>query len=555
MLLTLHISNFALIDRIDLTLHPGLNIITGETGGGKSIMLDALSLLLGARQTSRRARHEDSKTVIEATFDVTGNAAVKSFCEHSDIDYDPERIILRREISPSGRSRSFVNDTPVTIDRLRDLGIMLVDIHSQHQNLLLSSPSFQLQIIDTLADNAERLEAYTGLFNSYRAALHKYKTTKAAIARDRENADFMQYQLEKIDVLNLEPGELDRLEADREHLSSAADSREDFDIALEALSSGETNAMSCVSEAAGAVMNLSDFLPEDSNIADRLNNLKIELSDIADTIREASSAVPADAASDLERIDNRISRIREAMARNGAENSDRLIEAADRLRRKIMRLDESDDILAELEKAARAARKRAADSAAVISDARRRAALEFAALLRDTAMPLGMKNLVCDIAVEPADMSITGSDKVDFRFAFNKNQTPVAVGDVASGGEISRLMLCIKSIIASRIALPSIIFDEVDTGVSGDVASRMGRMMRSIADNLQVIAITHLPQVAAQGQHHFKVSKYDTDTATHTHIEELEPERRIEEIALMLSGDSSNAAAVEAAKTLLNNQN
>lgn len=555
MLLTLHISNFALIDRIDLTLHPGLNIITGETGGGKSIMLDALSLLLGARQTSRRARHEESKTVIEATFDVTGNGAVKAFCEQADIDHDPERMILRREISPSGRSRSFVNDTPVTVERLRDLGLLLVDIHSQHQNLLLSSPSFQLEIIDTLADNSIRLKEYAELFNAYRGALHKYKTAKAAIARDRENADFMQYQLEKIDSLNLEPGELESLEAEREHLSSAAESREDFDIALEALSSGEGNAISRISDAAGAVMNLSEFLPEDANLAERLETIKIELSDIADTISKASSAVPRDAATDLERIDNRISRIRQAMDRNGADTSDRLIETAERLRRKIARLEDSDGILSELEKAARTARKRAAESAAAISETRHRAALEFATLLHDTAVPLGMKNLICDIAVEPADMCATGADKVDFRFAFNKNQAPVAVGDVASGGEISRLMLCIKSIIASRIALPSIIFDEVDTGVSGDVASRMGRMMRSIADNLQVIAITHLPQVAAQGQHHFKVSKYDTDTATHTHIEELEPERRVEEIALMLSGDSSNATALEAAKNLLNNQN
>lgn len=555
MLLTLHISNFALIDRIDLTLHPGLNTITGETGGGKSIMLDALSLLLGARQTSRRARHEDSKTVIEATFDVSHNDAVRTFCAEADIDWDPERMILRREISPSGRSRSFVNDTPVTIERLRDLGLMLVDIHSQHQNLLLSSPAFQLQIIDTLADNAGRLGEYTELYNAYRSALHKYKSTKAAIMRDRENADFMQYQLEKIDALNLEPGELDHLEAEREHLSSAAESREDFDIALDALSSGDSNAISRISDASGAVMNLTEFLPEDSNLAERLDTLKIELSDIADSIREASSAVPQDAVADLERIDNRISRIRESMARNGVDNSDRLIDTADRLRRKIMRLEDSDSLLAELEKVARAAKKRAADSAVLISEARKRATLEFAELLHDTAMPLGMKNLVCDIAVEPADMSATGADKVDFRFAFNKNQTPVPVGEVASGGEISRLMLCIKSIIASRIALPSIIFDEVDTGVSGDVASRMGRMMRSIADNLQVIAITHLPQVAAQGQHHFKVSKFDTETATHTHIEELAPEQRIEEIALMLSGDSSNSSALEAARTLLNNQN
>lgn len=551
MLSTLHISNYALIDSIDLTLHPGLNIITGETGGGKSIMLGALSLLLGGRADSRSVRRPEKKSVIEASFAVEGNESLRAYCATTDIDWEPAQMILRREITPSGRTRAFINDTPVTLDVLRGVGLRLVDIHSQHQNQLLSESSFQLDIIDMLAGNAERLAGYSRLYGEYRAALQKLKNVKAAIAADRENADFMQFQLKRLEELNLQPGEMDLLESERVRLTEQSQSREAFDKALVALSGGEENASDQIRAAVDALSDISDRLPEDAALVDRLEKLNIELSDIADSLESLASVYSPDAVAELEEVERRIGEISAVVSRHNVADAGELISLQARLQRKLARLDDADSIIADLEKQARHAKKKAMESAAVISGFRREAAADFARILHDTAVPLGMKNLVCDISVEPAPLSPTGADAVEFRFAFNKNQTPVPVRESASGGEISRLMLSVKSIIAHRMQLPSIIFDEVDTGVSGDVADRMGRMMKSIASNLQVIAITHLPQVAAKGSHHFKVFKHDTETSTVTHVELLSSEGRVDELALMLSGDASNEAARSAAKALL----
>jgi len=551
MLRSLHISNYALIDNIDLSLHDGLNIITGETGGGKSIMLGALSLLLGERADLRTIRHADAKSVIEAEFSVEGNDSLRAYCSEADIEWDDRSMILRREISPAGRSRSFINDSPVTLDHLRAVGLRLVDIHSQHQNRLLADPDFQMKIIDTLAENASRLSEFDKLYAEYRSALHRLKVTKSVMARDRENADFMQFQLQRIDELHLLPDEMGALESERQQLSEAADVRSGFDTAISILSADSENCLSLLGRVQDAVADIAGHLPDDADIVPRLESARIELTDIADTLEALAANYPADAATRLDDIDERLGTINGVLRRNNVNDPAQLIEMADKLRQRLDRLENSSIILTELERRARQAKKSAVEVAAVISDSRKRAAAEFAKELHDTAMPLGMKNLVCDIAVTPAEMSATGMDNVEFRFAFNKNQPPVPVGVAASGGEISRLMLSIKSIIAHRMALPSIIFDEVDTGVSGDVADRMGRMMQSIASNLQVIAITHLPQVAAKGKYHFKVFKHDTDTSTVTHVEQLTLPQRVDEIALMLSGDSSNQAARATAEELL----
>lgn len=551
MLRSLHISNYALIDHIDLEFGPRLNIITGETGGGKSIMLGALSLLLGGRADLRGVRNGTAKSVIEAVFDVKGNEVLEAYCKATDVEWDPEQMILRREILPSGRSRAFINDSPVTIETLRGVGLKLVDIHSQHQNQLLSDPSFQLDIIDTLAGNKEALAVFAELYAAYRAAVHKLKTMRMNVARDRENADFMHYQLQRLEELDLKPDELETLEQERERLSQAADTRREFDDALGALSQGEANVLSLLGTVAGAVASLAEQLPAESNVENRLEAAVIELTDIAQTLEKRAAMFPADSLAELESVEERMARINAVASRQNVADANELIAVADRLRQRLQRLEDADTLLADLEKQARKAKKAAVEAARKLSEARVAAAEEFGRVLHDTAMPLGMKNLVCDIAVEPADMSASGMDRVEFRFAFNKNQQPVPVGVAASGGEISRLMLSIKSIIANRMALPSIIFDEVDTGVSGDVADRMGRMMQSISANLQVIAITHLPQVAAKGHDHFKVFKHDTDAATVTHVEKLTPDQRVDEIALMLSGQSNNQAAREAAKELI----
>ena len=551
MLNSLHISNYALIDNIDIRFHAGLNIITGETGGGKSIILGALSLLLGERADLRSIGNSERKSVIEAEFDIKDNVGLRNYCRENDIEADDDVMIMRREISPTGRSRSFINDTPVKLEDMKEVGLRLVDIHSQHQNQLLSSPDFQLRIIDSLADNGKSLNEFSELYSSYKTALHKLKATKSAIAKDRENADFMQFQLQRLDELDLQPGEADTLEAEREQIAEAADARERFNEVLIALSAGETNALSLLSDATGALENILVHLPVEAEVKERLDNMMTELADIADTVEEAASAFPSDLSSDLEAIERRLRRIEDVNDRQGVASADELIQVRTRLQSRLQRLEDYESILKELEQEARKAKKLAVEQAARITAARKRAAEEFAAVLRETAMPLGMKNLVCEIAVEPSDMSATGADNVEFRFAFNKNQVPVAVGSVASGGEISRMMLSIKSIIAHRMSLPTIIFDEVDTGVSGDVADRMGRMMRDIGENIQVITITHLPQVAAKGEHHFKVFKYDTDTSTVTHIKELSQAERTDELALMLSGDSTNPASRAAAEELL----
>lgn len=551
MLNSLHISNYALIDNIDIRFHAGLNIITGETGGGKSIILGALSLLLGERADLRSIGNSERKSVIEAEFDIKDNVGLRNYCRENDIEADDDVMIMRREISPTGRSRSFINDTPVRLEDMKEVGLRLVDIHSQHQNQLLSSPDFQLRIIDSLADNGKSLNEFSELYSSYKTALHKLKATKSAIAKDRENADFMQFQLQRLDELDLQPGEADTLETEREQIAEAADARERFNEVLMALSAGETNALSLLSDATGALENILVHLPVEAEVKERLDNMMTELTDIADTVEEAASAFPSDLSSDLEAIERRLRRIEDVKDRQGVSSADELIQVRTRLQSRLQRLEDSENILKELEQEARKAKKLAVEQAARITAARKRAAEEFAAVLRETAMPLGMKNLVCEIAVEPSDMSATGADNVEFRFAFNKNQVPVAVGSVASGGEISRMMLSIKSIIAHRMSLPTVIFDEVDTGVSGDVADRMGRMMRDIGENIQVITITHLPQVAAKGEHHFKVFKHDTDTSTVTHIKELSRAERTDELALMLSGDSTNPASRAAAEELL----
>lgn len=550
MLKSLHISNYALIDSVDITLYPGLNIITGETGAGKSIMLSALGLLLGGRADLRSVRRADARSVIECEFDVTGMDALAEYCRANDIEWDPAACIIRREISPTGRSRSFINDSPVTLDALREVGNRLVDIHSQHQNLLLSSADFQRSIIDSIAGNEERYGAYGELYGAFREALRRLKALKASIARDRDNEEFMRFQLAGLDDLNLQEGELAQLEQEAEEMGSAAETKSYVTEALEALSEGEVSAVSLIERVSGACADLADHLPEGDDIRARLDSVTIELNDIADTLGDLNDRLTASPA-DLEAVNARIDAIRLQMRRHHADDEAQLLAIHRKLRRRVEQLADADTLVAEADREARAAHRKAVEAAREISEARRKAADEFAGRLMQAAMPLGMKNLRIVIDITPADISATGIDNVEFRFAFNKNQEPIPVGGAASGGEISRLMLSIKAIIADRMALPSIVFDEVDTGVSGDVASRMGAMMQQIGRSIQVIAITHLPQVAARGAHQFKVYKADDDVATHTHITELSADERIGELALMLSGDAANEAARATAATLL----
>lgn len=550
MLESLHISNYALIDLIDIKFHEGFNVITGETGAGKSIILGALSLLLGSRADTRVVANPDAKSVIEAVFTVDDYPLLKDFCLQEDIEWDDERCILRREISPAGRSRAFVNDSPVPLSKLRDVSLHLIDIHSQHQNQLLATPEFQLSVIDTLAGNSRRVSAYQIKFNSLREAVRRLKVMRAKVERAREDEEFTRYQLEQLEELNLQPGEQAELEKERDMLNNLSAIKGALSRASGALDDDETGALRMVETATEACGDIEDVFDSADNIPERLETVRIELSDIAATILSIDEGL-GDDPSALASIEERLSSIYSLCHKHHVEDSDGLIELREALRDKLRALDNSDDEIEELEREARRAKALARESAMEISAARKEAAERFGKRLAEVAMPLGMKNLRCEIRVSPADMTSTGMDAVEFMVAFNKNQPLMPVGATASGGEISRLMLSIKSIIASSMQLPSIIFDEIDTGVSGDVANRMGAMMLDISKNIQVTAITHLPQVASKGAHQYRVYKEDDEHSTHTHIALLTDEERVRSIAAMLGGADIDETAIAAARSLL----
>lgn len=551
MLETLHISNYALIDSIDIDFRPGFNIITGETGAGKSIILGALALLLGGRADTRTITDTSKKSVIEAAFRIEDNDAIKAYCTENDIECDDTTFIMRRELSPSGRSRAFINDSPVNLTAMHDAGALLIDIHSQHQNQLLAGADFQRRVIDAVAGNNDLLARYSRLYAEFREAMKKFKAAKNALDRDRDNADFMEFQLAQLDNLDLHDDELRTLEEEREELSEQTELRSYIIEAADALSEGENNILSQLSRVKDACSEISQLFDSSDDIINRLETARVELSDIADTISDLMSASSSASPEELGRIESRISSIRSLMRKHNVDSDADLITLHMQLRQRLENLSEAPEILAELEKEARAARRRAMETARTISERRRQAAETFARQLTETAVPLGMKNLRCVIDVQTAEMSATGIDSIEFRFAFNKNQTPTAIAGAASGGEISRLMLSVKSIVAQLFSLPAIIFDEIDTGVSGDVAARIADMMDRMSGKLQVITITHLPQVAARGATHFKVFKTDDESATHTSIVQLSDDRRVDEIALMLSGDSSDEAARANARALL----
>lgn len=552
MIKTLHISNYALIDRIDITFFPGLNIITGETGAGKSIILGALGLLLGGRADTKVVRDPNVKSVIEATFSADGYTSLQQFCEENDIDWDDDIVILRREISTTGRSRAFINDSPVNLAQLQTAGLFLIDIHSQHQNLLLASPPYQLQVIDSVACNATLNDEFHTLYNSYRQALRQYKQERIALDKARTNEEFLRYQYDMLVNASLQPGELEELENERKLLANMAQVKASLQLIGGALTDGDTNADDLVREAAAEASQIASYVDDGEVLADRLEALRVELRDIAATFADADGALSDDPAR-LDEVEERLNLLYDLLRRQQAETIEQLIEIRDRLANEIKAIDLGDEGLQKSETAAKKAKRAAMEKAEELSASRKAAAQQFAADLKERATPLGMKNLQVEISIKPVQLSATGIDAIEFLFAFNKNQPLMPVGSTASGGEISRLMLSIKSLVAHKMQLPSIVFDEVDTGVSGDVAHRMGALMKDISENIQVIAITHLPQVAAKGNAHFRVFKTDTDSSTITRIELLSPENRIAEIAQMLSGSTIDQAALANARALIDN--
>ncbi len=555
MIRTLHISNYALIDKLDIEFESGFNIITGETGAGKSIILGALALLLGGRADIKAVLRDEKKSVIEAVFSTTDAPDVDAIISSNDLAGDVVgECLLRRELLPGGRSRAFINDTPVTLPILRSVAEKLVDVHSQNQNQQLVSEDYQRDIIDTLAGNADLIAQYKKVYGTFRAALKEYTDTRDMLRRSKEDADFISFQYEQLASMDLHPGERDALEKERGVLANANEILNNVSQALTPLSTGAVNAVDLVSEASDALEKLSDVLGDGdtdySVLAERLSGALAELRDVADTLIEEVDNISADPER-LEQVEQRLGQLYSLELKHHVDNTDALIELREKLKTQLATLEDGDSILSSLERAAKLAKRDALTLANQISERRQASAAEFSRLLVERAAPLGMPNLQCEVNITRDKLTATGCDKVEFLFAFNKNQQLLPVGTAASGGEVSRLMLSMKSIIAEHTHLPSIIFDEVDTGVSGDIAGRMGALMKTISNYIQVITITHLPGVAAMGNRHFKVFKEDDEKHTTTRIRTLTSSERESEIALMISGSAVDEAALANARALL----
>ena len=549
MIKRLHISNYALIDTLDIEFAEGLTIITGETGAGKSIILGALSLILGERADSKAIRDTSAKTIVEAAFDIGGYRLERFFSEN-DIDWFDNECLLRRELSPNGRSRAFINDTPVQLNVLRELSTRLLDIHSQHSNMLLSVPAFQLSILDSLATNDNLLEEYLKAYHSYRDTLAELETTKHVIEKLRNDEDYIRFQLNQLQAMQLHPNEDQELEAQQSKLSNVTWLKETLWNVENELNDSENNILERLSAIAGLLENAEQNLPEIAGTPERIRTALIDLKDIAHSVNAIVDTLNDDPA-ELARVDERLSNIYTLQHKHNVQSVNQLIDIQQQYEKQLSEIEHNDDILAELDAQVQKHRSEALKIAEKLSEKRQAAAKSFGKELLDMAAPLGMKNIAFDVEFNTTDLTESGIDRVEFIMAFNKNQRPMPVKDTASGGEISRVMLCIKTIVARHIKLPSIIFDEVDTGVSGDIANRIGEMMAEIARNIQVIAITHLPQVAAHGNHHLRVFKTDTDVETLTRVEYLDEQERIMEVARMLSGKGLNQAAIENAKSLI----
>lgn len=552
MLKRLSISNYALIDQIEILFDQGLTIITGETGAGKSIILGALSLILGERADSSSIRNKERKTVVEAVFDIK-DYNLKSFFQENDIDYYEDELIARREINPNGRSRAFVNDGVVGLATLKELMTRLVDIHSQHSNMLLSRPSFQLSILDNIAGHYDDLNSYSDIYNNYRDTERKLNELRDNYDRNRSEEDYLRFQLNQLQETNLKPGEDEELEQQQRRLANATSLKEDLWKVINILNGEEQSLLDQLQDVHHSLAVAEENLEEVAGMSERVANSLIDLKDIAQSISSIEENLNNDPAA-LQQVEDRLNAIYSLERKHNVKTVNELLELQAQYQERLEAIDCSEERINAMQQQLDGQRSEALKLAQVISERRKKAAAEFSTKLIPLAQNLGMKNLQFHVDFKNVEINASGCDNVDFLFAFNKNQALMPVKETASGGEISRLMLCIKSVIAQSMSLPTIIFDEVDTGVSGEIAHKIGDMMGDIAHHIQVVAITHLPQVAAHSNSHLRVFKTDTATQTVTSVERLNDEEHVTEIARMLSGSEVNQAALDNARALINDK-
>lgn len=550
MLQSLYIQDYALINRLDISFEDGFSVITGETGAGKSIILGAIGLLLGQRADTKGIKYGANKCVVEATFCIEGYE-MEALFQELDIEYDATECILRREISGTGKSRAFINDSPASLVQMREIGERLIDIHSQHQNLLLNKEHFQLQIIDTLAQNEAILSAYKTLYTSYREISLSLKKLVETAEENSKDEEYIRFQWEQLDAADLEEGEQEDLEQELETLSHAEEIRTQIYEAHEALDSDEGGVLTSLYACVDALQSISKVYPEAEDWQERADSCLIELKELSRELSNAQDEVSVDPDRQKE-VETRLDLIYSLQQKHHVQSVSALIALRDEYTERLENIQSFDERLAQLEAEKQALYTQVKEKAALLHELRATQAIKVEEQMRELLIPLGMPNVRFEVVLNEKEPDATGMDSVNFLFSANKNTPPQNVASIASGGEIARVMLSLKAMIAGAVKLPTIIFDEIDTGVSGSIAEKMATIMQDMgAQNRQVISITHLPQIAALGKVHYKVYKEDTDTGTNSHIRRLTTEERIKEIANMLSGATLTEAAINNAKALL----
>lgn len=550
MLKQLYIKNFTLIDELNIQMHPGFSVITGETGAGKSIILGAIGLLLGNRADSKSIKAGRDRCVIEAHFDLS-KYDMQLFFTNNDIDEDLSDTIIRRELTAAGKSRAFINDTPVSLTKMRELGEQLVDIHSQHQNLLLQKEDFQLNVVDIIAQDEKQRKNYETAYNQYKQANQKLNALKAEIEKNRENEDFLRFQFKELDEAQLQNGEQEELEQEYEMLSHSEDIKTALYQADNHLSGDDGNIIERLKQASEQLANIKDVYPEVTELLERIDSSYIELKDIAQEINGLTDHVEFDPAR-LETINERLDKLNSLQQKFHVRDLGELIETYHQLKEQLSHIDHSDEDVEALEQEVTQLLEKAQKQAKELTAIRTKAAQKVEEEMKQRLIPLGIPNVRFSISLTEKPLSHDGGDKVSFLFSANKSTPLQPVTQVASGGEIARVMLSLKAMISGAVKLPTIIFDEIDTGVSGKIAEKMAQIMVEMGNHeRQVLSITHLPQIAAMGSHHYKVSKEETDEGTISRMTELSQQERVQEIAQMLSGSDVSEAALANAKELL----
>lgn len=549
MLKSLFVSNYALIDQVEIDFENGFSVITGETGAGKSIILGALSLVLGQRSDVSVLKDKEKKSVVEAVFNIAGHG-FKSLFEQEDVDY-AEETTIRREVLATGKSRAFINDTPVNLGFLKDISLKLIDIHSQHQNLLLGESGFQLNVIDTVANNSHLRDTYAVDYKAYNTLVKKKNQLADQNARLKQEADYMQFQFDELDRFKLKADEQEELEQEREMLVHSEEIKGHLFDGVQLLNGEDAPLLASLKEATRHIEKIATFFPQGEEWAKRAESAFIDLDELAKELEDKMERIEHDPER-LEFVSFRLDQLYALQQKHRVDNMQALIGIRDNLAAQLTKISSFDEDLQQLNKDIDNALKTLEESGKVLTDSRKKVIPSIEKQIVAQLVELGMPNarLVVDCS-HLKEFTAHGRDHIDFQFSANKKGELSAIPKVASGGEMSRVMLCIKALLSESKGLPTIIFDEIDTGVSGEIADKMGSIMQQIAKNIQVISITHLPQIAVKGKHHYKVYKTDSSTDTQTGIQKLDYDLRITEIAKMLSGSNLTEAALVNAKELL----